>query len=271
MITLLKGVARAKFASDEQLQEVHDRLFDPILPVPQKKTELGVVFGGTATSGFAARFAAGEFHAGRFDKIVVAGGAPTDDKLFRGAMRLFDRESLKAIKVSDYDNDLTEEALMREVLLEARVPDEAIEVVGKDRKHMDGVVDSLLRSEFVAAADSMSVIAYGPGAQRIRSTIRFQNGNADAKAHFDTLFKDAREKPAFEGAIVPMVAGVGKMQPDNWRESLIARFYVMAEGNNMDPKRAGRGGYIDKYCMDPAAHREQEDALVAALPDFVRR
>lgn len=270
-MSFMTNLWSACFATDKQLEDAHNQLFDPIWPVRNKKTDLCAVFAGTVTSGFVARHAAAEYRAGRFEKIVVAGGGPTDNPGLRKIMKHLDPESLLAIEESDYQNDLTEGALMRQVLIAQGVPDAAIKVVGEDQTNMDGVVDAVMRSAFAKAADSMSVIAYGPGAQRVRSTIRFQNADVEEGALFDKIDAQRREKQAFEGAIVPMVAGVGKMQPENWRETLIARFYVMAERHNMLPERAGRGGYIGKYCLDPAEHRAHEDALIDALPDFVRR
>ncbi|MFK7838762.1 MAG: hypothetical protein AB8B83_00390 [Bdellovibrionales bacterium] len=275
MIGVLKGVInfarntkRAITASDSALDEAHQRLFAPIENVPAKQTDIGVVMGGTGTSGFTARLAAEEFHKGRYEKIIVAGGAKVvKNPGLKKVLQLFDSETLSLLDPEDLESEKSEADYIYDVLVKAGVPEEAIQKAGADKNNTDEIVDSVLRHEFSKSARSMTVVAYGPGAQRIRSTFRMQAQDLHAGARG----QDIDDKAAFEGAIVPIVAGLGKMQPHNWKDSLIARFYVMAEAHNMAPKRAGRGGFIDQYCLDPESHRDNEDLLIAELPDMEPR
>lgn len=262
----VKVALQATFATAAQCEAVHERLFAPILPVPQKKTDIGVVMGGTATSGEAARFAAQEYLNGRFEKIVVAGGAKAEDKMFERALFLADGDSWALLPERDFNSGLTEAEYMKEVLVKMGVPKDVIEVVGTDCKHMDKVVDAVLRSDSVRDADSMTVMAYGPGAQRVRSTIRFQNEQT----------VDGALKTRFDGPIVPIATGVGNMTTANWKDYWVARYYVFMEAHNMDPARARTAGnpeadgFIGQYSLDPAVHREEEITLTSGLPDMGR-
>lgn len=236
-------LARAVFADSKTIETAHERLFAPLLPIANKKTDVAVVMGGTGTSGEVARAALHGYEDGRFDKIIVAGGAPAGNKRLYRALRLFNRAAVDEIQLTDFFNDMTEAEYMRQVLIELGVPEQDIEVAGGDQKHADKIIEFVLKSEFMRKAGSATFLAYGPYAMRARATARFQGF----------------EKPA-----VAMPVSFAGMKPENWGEHLMARLYVLEEARNMDPAR--KASYIGRYAKAPDHGHER--ALIEALPDL---
>lgn len=237
--------SRAVLVSEEEQSNAHQRLFASLIPVPDKKTDVAIVMGGTATSGSVARLAAEEFKNGRFDKVIVAGGAPVANKGLYQALKRFSPDALNEIPRIDFFNRLGEARYMREVLIQSNVCFDSIDIAGLDERHTDKVIADVLKSEFLESAGSVTIMAYGPYAERARATLRHQG---------------------FDKPVVVIPVGFAGMEPDNWHEHFIARAYVLEEARNMDPKN--KRGYIGQFCAETDHERERE--LIATLPDMAR-
>jgi hypothetical protein len=223
--------------SAEKIAEVNNRLFIPFRDIPDKKTDIAVLFGGRSTSGTIARTAADEYHSGRFPKIMVAGGAIiTQPEVFVGLCL----DKNKAVWSKRILRDIF---TLKQVLLENGVREEDIIVGDNRKKHANQIVEAL-KEQLVKDFSSATVMTYAPYLRRSIGTLRFQDV----------------DMPLVGYPVNPF-----GLNSDNWHHSKLAPL-VVRESDNMNP--LNRDGYVGTYTTAVCTERETEQR--ADLPDLRR-